>query len=326
MTLAPLAPLGSEPRRHTKLFFILLNFVVICESYHFQDLRSSVIIHARDTKLSLKVGFDRSDRGSERNNGHPVKTGTHTYASWKSPDQREDTYESRENVNYNEEYGDDDSDSPGNDEEDDEVDNDVEVDPPSPILTWLRKLYDSMFFYGLDPAPASQRSNRRKMMQDAENYDSKKNSSPFFTPSEQRVQRYMTSMRNKSKEDSRGTKSAATPRVQQTEASRRSSTSRTENRLLPEDFKNQNQIISKANQSQGPRGTKSSSMEVVIDNLNVRIQDLTEELELVEAEIVTSGTSPGDREYPYLLRKRDSILDYIEDLEVELVTAKSRLL
>jgi hypothetical protein len=51
----------------------------------------------------------------------------------------------------------------------------------------MRKLYDAVFFYGLEPLPAASRKLKKKL-----NMDLRGSSSPFFTPSEQRVQRYLS--------------------------------------------------------------------------------------------------------------------------------------
>ena len=288
----------------------------------------------RDMSLFLKVGVDRSNK-REDGSRHPVKTGTHTYASWKTPDLRTEDYNDDTSVNDDPEYEYDDDDA----EYDDDDDSQSDVEPPSAILTWMRKLYDSMFFYGLDPAPASQRSNRRKMMRNAEKFDDKRNNSPFFTPSEQRVQRYMTSMRNQetstensSKEKWNDTKSKGQNFDSVKRTNIRTATS---NRRRVSTVSGGSQTFE--NGRLGPNDVDKKSMKIrdqqlkelipektSIKDLNESISDLTQELEFVDAEIMTS--SENDRGYPSLLIRRNNLLDDLEDLEIELVTSKSRLL
>ena len=280
---------------------------------------STVILNAR-TRLYLKVGADRRDRDSRQ----PVKTGTHTYASWKSPDLKSDDYNSQENF----EGDDEEEDYDDEDVDDESYDSQSDIEPPSAILVWMRKLYDSMFFYGLDPAPPSQQNNRRKMMRDAENNNGKKNNSPFFTPSEQRVQRYMTSVRNQENSKDNAGKDRENDRkfksnVQKSDRSNR----QPESTISKNDqYRNQGTPIRREGLGMGQSSQmqKSESIASTIDDLNSRILDVTQELELVDAELITS--SQNDREYPILSRRRNTLLDYIEDLEVELVTEKSRML
>ena len=312
-----------------KLLIILVLIADLGESFTFTTRRliSRATALKRKTILYLKVGIDHLNK-REDNSRHPVKTGTHTYASWKSPDLQGDVYDNNADFDNVEEY--DES------EDDDDFESENDIEPPSAILTWMRKLYDSMFFYGLDPAPASQRSNRRKMMRNAENSDDKKNNSPFFTASEQRVQRYMTSIRN-----------------QETPTKERSSDSKTQNQNLdsirrtksrpgtlnrermssdPSEGRNFRNEKERENQNQGKKSILNDDQKVsnlitaesAIENLNEIISDVKEELELVDAELVTSPQD--DRLFPALLTKRNNILDYLEDLEVELVTIKSKLI
>ena len=314
----------------SKLLIILVFIADLGESFICAEQRfiSRAAALQSSTILYLKVGKDHLNKREDRSR-HPVKTGTHTYASWKSPDLQEDVYDNNADFDNVEEY-------------DDTVDDDYfepqsDIEPPSAILTWMRKLYDSMFFYGLDPAPASQRSNRRKMMRNAENSDDKKNNSPFFTPSEQRVQRYMTSVRNQetstkdrssdSKMQSQNLDSIRRTKGRPVTLSRDKMSS-----LTPEErnFRNekkrqgQNQSEKSILNDDDQQVANHITADTAIENLTEIIFDMKQELELVDAELVTS--SQDDREYPTLLIKRNNILDYLEDLEVELVTTKSKLI
>lgn len=265
----------------------------------------NVVLDGIDTKLFLKATSVPTDTSRR----HPVKTGTHTYASWRSPDQQLDSY-------------DDDDDESNTDDFDDSPESDVDysdesnIEIPSTILVWLRKLYDSMFFYGLDPAPAAQKSNRRKMMRDAESYDRKKNTSPFFTPSEQRVQRYMTSMRNKETAALEGNRNRIKEPVRSPSKLRVNKPS-TEN-----DYRYDSQTFQNVDVKQSDRKGTQTPQAIVMD-LEDFILDLTLELELVEAEIITS--SQADINYQDLRDRKEVIIDKLEDLKVDLVTRKSSL-
>lgn len=266
----------------------------------------NVVLSGIDTKLFLKATSVPTDTSRR----HPVKTGTHTYASWRSPDQQLDSYD------------DDDDDESNTDDFDDSPESDVDysdesnLEIPSTILVWLRKLYDSMFFYGLDPAPAAQKSNRRKMMRDAESYDRKKNTSPFFTPSEQRVQRYMTSMRNKETAALEGNKNRIKEPV------RSPSKLRVGKPTIESNYRFNSQMSPDVDVKQSDRKGTQTPQAIVMD-LEDFILDLTLELELVEAEIITS--SQADINYQDLRNRKEIIIDKLEDLKVDLVTRKSSL-
>ena len=139
----------------------------------------------------------------------------------------------------------------------------------SPLIQWLRRVYDAIFFYGLEPAPAVQRRNKRKIMQQQDgesDRDAKK--SVFFTPTEQRVQQYMSTRRPDA----------------QTSSSR----------------------------SSGGGGSGARA-------LRRRLKDLSEELELVEAELLT--TPEGTAEHALLGARREQFLALMGDLEDRLVAA-----
>jgi hypothetical protein len=287
---------------------LLITFVALTQPFSIGRWAVSPV-QELETKLFLKATTTSDSRKSNQDGGRSVKTGTHTYATWRSPNQRDDNYDS-------EDYEDstDDFNSLSDDEDDDNSDN---IEIPSPILQWLKKLYDSVFFYGLDPAPPAQKSNRRKMMRDAENYEGKKSNSPFFTPSEQRVQRYMASMRNREDTDK-----TSSPRGQrrdsvQSRDSMQSSKVDRRRRVEPEP-RNEDRIL----RQQAVR--KPMSTFDIVKTLQEKLLDLTLELELINAEIATS--SPTERNYKNLMSKKDDILDSIEDAEIDLVTAKSELL
>lgn len=269
--------------------------------------RPNTALTTINTRLFLKATSSSSDRSSH-DSRHPVKTGTHTYASWRSPDEQE--------TNPVSEIYDDDNDIENFDSRsDNDYDRDTDgSEAPSPLLVWLRKLYDSMFFYGLDPAPAAQKSNRQKMMRDAENYDSRKNTSPFFTPSEQRVQRYMTSMRNRDTSRAESAEIIQRTKVEKASSRRRYSDPVVRGKKLDDSaFPN----VIRPQKSEKKIVTPQAAISVIEE----KIEDRVLELELADAEIAT--LTPADKGYSRLLTRRSSILDDIEDLEVELVDAKS---
>lgn len=282
---------------------LLVTFAALTKSFSIGRWAVSPVQDLK-TKLFLKVTTTSDSRKLNQDGGRPVKTGTHTYATWRSPNQRDDNYDSGDYEDSSDDFN-----SLSDDDDDDSNSDNIEI--PSPILQWLKKLYDSVFFYGLDPAPPAQKSNRRKMMRDAENYEGKKSNSPFFTPSEQRVQRYMASMRNR--EDTDKTNS---PRGQRRDSVQSSQFDR-RRRVEPEP--RNNDWISGQQAVRKPISTLD-----IVKTLQEKLLDLTLELELVNAEIATS--TPTDRNYRTLMGRKDDILDSIEDAEIDLVTARSELL
>jgi hypothetical protein len=280
---------------------LLVTFVALTKPFSVGRWKVSPV-HELQKKLYLKATTNSDTRKPNQDGGRSVKTGTHTYATWRSPNQRDDNYDSEDYEDSTEDFN-----SLSDDDEDSNSDN---IEIPSPILQWLKKLYDSVFFYGLDPAPPAQKSNRRKMMRDAENYEGKKSTSPFFTPSEQRVQRYMASMRNR--ED---TEKTSSPRGQRRDSVQSSKIDR-RRRVEPEP-RNDDRIL----RPQTVRKPMSASD--IVKTLQEKLLDLSLELELIDAEIATS--TPSERNYANLMSRKDDILDSIEDAEIDLVTAKSEL-
>lgn len=329
------------------------------------NINTNIRWKATTTMMNLK-----SDK-NEVNNNQPVKAGTHTYASWKSNDQERNNVNNNNN-NNNEEIGtegdeeyiefDDDDD----DENEDKSLANHDIDPPSPLLIWLRKVYEAVFFYGLDPAPAKQKSNKRKIMREAERSNNNKNDSPFFTDSEQRVQRYLSTKRNENERNFKRDEGSSRIKSQKGDQSSpmRSKNTATNRPFTSTDFEDNNKV-----QDQGDRQLEFQQRErekikkemenelkndrtfdkkndrindeidhlrplplaTIIEDLDERLIDLTQELEYIDAELITSSPSSTekgskiDQNYPKLLLKKTYLEDLIENLEVELVTTKSKL-
>ena len=234
--------------------------------------------------VALQLKLDSDDEGaldeySARRRA--VKTGSHSYASWKTSDEdrkssssnsessssgwdEDDTEEEAARAREDYDFVDDDN----YDRVDSRLSNQPKDEETSPIIKWLRRVYEAIFFYGLEPAPAMQRSNKRKMLQrdtelDIETEKNKK--SPFFTNTEQRVQRYMASTRNDEPAEE-------------------------------EPFKT--------------RKNKAISS----DEKRMRLADLKEDLELVEAELLTTPEDTPD--HSLLIARRDQFLNLIDDLQL----------
>mmetsp|Transcript_20532 Transcript_20532/g.19865 ORF Transcript_20532/g.19865 Transcript_20532/m.19865 type:complete len:312 (+) Transcript_20532:134-1069(+) len=311
---------------------------MIISSYTLSLLIASLIIlntslpvnRCRKTRTTLELKkhvilFLNSDRYDKPVRGQSVKTGTHTYASWKSPNQRSDQRIEDFDYDYakdDREYSDDDQTEEEVEYDDDEDDDDnTSEEAPSTVVTWARKLYDSVFFYGLDPAPAVQKSNKRKIMKDN---DGKKSTSPFFTASEQRVQRYMTSMKNKEDSPSKD-KNDNQKEFNKSEIQKNVSKGRQNSNVERDNTARDNDKYRKVQGDTQQFDMKSKkSMEIIIEDLEERLVDMTLELELIDAEILTSSVETN-REFNNLVRKRDLMLDLIEDCEIDLVTKKSTL-
>lgn len=261
-------------------------------------LRQQVLVQQQQLHLNhrpgaslhlLRLKLDDDDEGAMdeySSRRRAVKTGSHSYASWKSAkDTRNNLWDDDETATVKREdfdFVDD----------DDNYSSSGESPPPSgeetsPIIQWLRRVYDAIFFYGLDPAPkAVQRSNKRKIMQDSDTTrdSDKPKKSPFFTATEQRVQEYMASARPKDVNPAVKGQSIAT-------------------------------VARSGVSSSSSSGSSSGKSRKGLDEQQrrSRLADLSEELELVEAEMLT--TAPESPEYGLLLARRNQFLDLIDELE-----------
>ena len=281
------------------LLLILVKDMV--EAFCFQDVQSRLqqryrcINNQQQSSLSsamavqLKLDNDDEDALDEYSTRRrAVKTGSHSYASWKTTtedrkgtsssssnrdsstnDWDENDFEENE-VRGREDY--DFVDDENYDRNDSRISNQSKDEETSPIIKWLRRVYDAIFFYGLEPAPAIQRNNKRKMLQrdtelDVETDKNKK--SPFFTNTEQRVQRYMASTRND---------------------------------------------VSAAAEEVPFKIRKNSAIST--EEKRMRLADLNEDLELVEAELLTTPEDTPD--HSLLLARRDQFLNLIDDLQLTL--------
>ena len=278
------------------LLLILVKDMV--EAFCFQGVQSRLqqryrcINNQQQSSLSsamavqLKLDNDDEDALDEYSTRRrAVKTGSHSYASWKtttedrkgsssssnrdsssSNDWDENDFEEEE-VRGREDY--DFVDDENYDRNDSRISNQSKDEETSPIIKWLRRVYDAIFFYGLEPAPAIQRNNKRKMLQrdtelDVETDKNKK--SPFFT---NRVQRYMASTRND---------------------------------------------VSAAAEEVPFKIRKNSAIST--EEKRMRLADLNEDLELVEAELLTTPEDTPD--HSLLLARRDQFLNLIDDLQLTL--------
>lgn len=104
-----------------------------------------------------------SMRSKERSEDSVFKAGSHTYASWKQPEA--ELEEAVEDIDV-----------------DDRV---VEREPSNLLLDWIRRLYNAIFFYGLDTPTRSKRMRPLKSLK-------RKRKSMFFTPGEQFSQELFT--------------------------------------------------------------------------------------------------------------------------------------
>lgn len=101
-----------------------------------------------------------------------LKTGTHTYANWQdvsssSEDEEFEELIRTENIFIS-----------------DNKEDDIELPKENPVTEWVKKMYNTILFYGLDPIP-----ERKKTVAKALGPRAKK--SPFFTKSEQLGQMYV---------------------------------------------------------------------------------------------------------------------------------------
>ena len=210
----------------------------------------------------------------------------------------------------------------------------------------MRKLYDAVFFYGLEPLPAASRKLKKKL-----NMDLRGSSSPFFTPSEQRVQRYLSQSFREVEQPEPAQKRRRVP-------SQSSAADLAGQRRRGGDddnyVSNSGSSVRKARgvgaDQNGYSGSKSKSkpaplLQDMIRRLEENLTILNEELEVVDAEIVTAsaltrqktgdtganrGNNSADvsssrKELAALKQRREDLLDEIEGIEIEIVDAKLKL-
>lgn len=232
------------------------------------------------------------------------QTGSHTYASW--------TNESKKRRGEVDDFEIDGYGVSGRDRYFDEEDPNMET---SFIVKWLRSFYNTIFFYGLEQPDPSQRRNKAKIMRELERDDKsvRKNRSPFFTASEQRVQRYLAA-RSKNTVVDRELEEELDddfPLSQQT----------TTRKTAPSSRK------MKTSTKSGPvssSGARKQSQSVSLRDLEIRLRDLSEELELVDAEVLTMPAgSERSREYLDLMERRERLLDQIDEVNIELVDRRA---
>jgi len=273
-------------------------------------------------------------------NKPPFKTGSHTYAAWKSSstNERRDGYFTGEEMEEDKDSADEDLTEKGRrqrrrrdwekqfDDFDDERDeNDLtEFSSLNPFVEWLRKIYDAIFFYGLEvPVPRSSKRRRRgeSVNENKVQSKSKLKQSPFFTSSEQRSQQIIATTENFQDPD--------TP----------SNTGRKSN--IKNDYNSSSTSSSSisSNSSSNKKQQKpfSSSTTVTEETLRRRVllidkvlQNLASNLELLDADILRLENLGFDdpnssMQLEKMYAERDSLKAQIEDTQIDYVSLRAEL-
>ena len=163
----------------------------------------------------------------------------------------------------------------------------------------IKKMYDSMFFFGLDipDVPESQRKRRRRTNRKPGGF------SPFFTESEKDAQDLFF-------DDNEIMRVEAT---QEDKIRRRMD----EKRQTPQ-----------RPASASPSSTSTMSIKDQLNRIDDKLVAFNQELELLEVEIVEmqadeSRDGMDDRDLLRAQRRKESILQAIEDLQIEYITLSS---
>ena len=222
--------------------------------------------------------------------------------------------EDEKEVFFEETFGDNTDDNNSNYDDAKVVEDDDEVDA-SPIIQTLRKVYDAIFFYGLDPPLSSQKKNKLKLMKDAEIKNSmgvKRNNSPFFTTTEQRVQRYMSDPSpiyspRKSSDSGRRSNTVSDSGKSRVSNSQEGSTGRSSNTEM--------------------KNVGETSLTSQLKFYEDQLVELNETLEVIEAEMLTVPANLLKTEmYRKLKRRREEVLDNLEDINVTIVSIEAALI
>lgn len=218
----------------------------------------------------------------------PVKTGTHTYASWRNKE------DSNEGINRRREN---DGDEDFLDDEDSDDDNEypergasatrgrrggaggINMENANPFMEWARKLYDSIFFYGLDAQiPQGQNRGRwtredRRMQRDRKAMTKK---SMFLTPIESLGEEYVSSFAGGKK-------------------------------IAPREGTGKRSDVSSG---------EAATLQRRIHVLDECIKGMKIDLEIID-KALDGGAVPGEMQD--LLRQKSNILDAIETMQVQYV-------
>jgi len=214
----------------------------------------------------------------------PFKVGTHTYAAWDNQaSRREDDVEEEEEF-----FGEDEYDY--EDDEDDSEDRaryDASATDMNPLKEWARKIYDAVFFYGLDAQiPGKSRATKSRQTQRNRPDVAKSKKSLFFTATEQLGQDFINS-------NELDATAAAPPTKKQ--------------------LKSSQPVRSE------PRVAKLERRIQVLDDC---IQNMTRDLSQIDANLQNANSEEERRE---LLEKRKTTMEAVEALQVQLVALSIEL-
>ena len=297
---------------------VVVLLILSCDSYHYHH--SNIMMRSSSSNSnSNRRSNNRSNRGSDGSgsstNAVPFKTGRHTYASWQNPNSDNtniNTNNFDNNNNDNDEDNDEDNDYYDDNYSTNDSNDSNDSDDKNPLVAGLRKLYDVVFFYGLDSSiPKSSNRNRRRnsnnnilkgsssMSSNDAGPSSRKMKSPFFTVGEQIGQELL-----------------GNPSLFDLEPLKDSNSNKESNR------KNDN--ISNNNNSK--KGSSSSSLLKDIERLDMILDDLALELQNIEVSISASEKDNIDiNELERMRVFRNELLSEIEAVQVEYVTLRAQL-
>lgn len=217
----------------------------------------------------------------------PFKVGTHTYAAWdnQASKGRQDD-EDEEEFFGEDEYEDEDDEDDDEEAVSDGTRYDASATDMNPLKEWARKIYDAVFFYGLDAQiPGKSRAVKSRPTRPRRPDIVKSKKSLFFTATEQLGQDFINS-----KETDTTASAPPTKKVKSSQPTRSES--------------------------------QAAKLERRIQVLDDCIQNMTRDLSHIDATLQNANSEEGKRE---LLEKRKNIAEAVEALQVQLVALSIEL-
>eukprot|EP01041_Mallomonas_annulata_P001848 gene1848-3588_t len=222
------------------------------------------------------------------------KTGRHTYAAWESgtgrspPPVYKDDYKGEENEEGDDDFG-----------------------RENPVQSWMKKVYDTVFFSGLGPPPAKRQDRSSSRVNDDLKTD-RIRPSPFFTPSEQWGQEFI--LRNDEQQQQSRTRSSQPRKSKQS-----SNKSSTDN-----DLKQSTSTMVKSKTDKSTLSIKE--IKEYVNNLDRKISELMERIEINDVTIIAKNQmNSQDLSLRNLINEQNALKEELEALEIEYVIWRTKL-
>lgn len=266
-------------------WIIFYSITFACQSESFKCFRFTL-------KNKPKYNILMKNRGEYDDlSNEPFKTGRHTYASWDSTKSSEDQLPK---------YDEDDNDE-------------SEEFRQGPILSFFKKLYDFILFYGLDPPP-TESTNKNFSQNKVKSSKKSKKTSPFFTESERMSEDFINS--RYSSEDS------YTDTENNNYDDRQVTSKRSSSKSGRPDISSIRPTTTSSTTTKNMQSTLVSieSLQYEVDNLDMKIKELMEEIDILDITIAAAAAEASG-----LSERRDQLADELEVLQIEYISKCAEL-